>query len=113
MWYCFFFFFSSRRRHTRYWRDWSSDVCSSDLIAGRHAVLLRPVVALAVHRALHERIPADDPLRLTLREVDTRAVAAKAGRSRECLRLREQRSVVPAPREPHRECAQIPPVAHW
>src|SRR5947209_13840451 len=29
---CFcFFFFSSRRRHTRYWRDWSSDVCSSDL----------------------------------------------------------------------------------
>src|SRR5258707_11010314 len=27
----FIFFFSSRRRHTRYWRDWSSDVCSSDL----------------------------------------------------------------------------------
>src|SRR3712207_9090271 len=30
--YSLFFFFSSRRRHTRYWRDWSSDVCSSDLI---------------------------------------------------------------------------------
>src|SRR5215203_6841277 len=29
-----FFFFSSRRRHTRYWRDWSSDVCSSDLLLG-------------------------------------------------------------------------------
>src|SRR3712207_8811065 len=28
---CSLFFFSSRRRHTRYWRDWSSDVCSSDL----------------------------------------------------------------------------------
>src|SRR6266496_5166170 len=27
----FFFFFSSRRRHTRPLRDWSSDVCSSDL----------------------------------------------------------------------------------
>src|SRR6476620_3319185 len=26
-----FFFFSIRRLHTRYWRDWSSDVCSSDL----------------------------------------------------------------------------------
>src|SRR6266852_6632265 len=26
-----FFFFSSRRRHTRCYRDWSSDVCSSDL----------------------------------------------------------------------------------
>src|SRR6266446_2387446 len=33
----FFFFFSSRRRHTRLQGDWSSDVCSSDLIvpAGR------------------------------------------------------------------------------
>ena len=30
-----FFFFSSRRRHTRYWRDWSSDVCSSDLQRSR------------------------------------------------------------------------------
>src|SRR5258707_3902454 len=29
---CRVFFFSSRRRHTRYWRDWSSDVCSSDLV---------------------------------------------------------------------------------
>src|SRR6478672_1455432 len=27
-----FFFFSSRRRHTRSDRDWSSDVCSSDLL---------------------------------------------------------------------------------
>src|SRR5439155_14147179 len=31
----FFFFFSSRRRHTRWPRDWSSDVCSSDLIGFR------------------------------------------------------------------------------
>src|SRR6478672_12978739 len=29
----FYFFFSSRRRHTRSDRDWSSDVCSSDLVA--------------------------------------------------------------------------------
>src|SRR5690606_40724459 len=28
---CIEFFFSSRRRHTRFSRDWSSDVCSSDL----------------------------------------------------------------------------------
>src|SRR3989475_5505834 len=32
--YFFFFFFSSRRRHTRFDCDWSSDVCSSDLVAG-------------------------------------------------------------------------------
>src|SRR5262249_56471920 len=29
---CYFFFFSSRRRHTRLVSDWSSDVCSSDLL---------------------------------------------------------------------------------
>src|SRR2546429_9546232 len=34
MWYCAFFF-SSRRRHTRCSRDWSSDVCSSDLVVAR------------------------------------------------------------------------------
>src|SRR5690606_39714630 len=33
------FFVSSRRRHTRFSRDWSSDVCSSDLIA--HLAVLR------------------------------------------------------------------------
>src|SRR5271169_4728233 len=32
---CVFFFFSSRRRHTRCYRDWSSDVCSSDLLTRR------------------------------------------------------------------------------
>src|SRR5256884_1639858 len=36
----FWFFFSSRRRHTRCSRDWSSDVCSSDL--SRCAALRRP-----------------------------------------------------------------------
>src|SRR5207249_3072853 len=35
----FVFFFSSRRRHTRSKRDWSSDVCSSDLVAGREDLL--------------------------------------------------------------------------
>src|SRR2546422_2151229 len=39
----FFFFFSSRRRHTRCSRDWSSDVCSSDLTrARRHSRGARP-----------------------------------------------------------------------
>src|SRR3712207_7555669 len=33
-------FFSSRRRHTRYWRDWSSDVCSSDLTVTQ--ILVKP-----------------------------------------------------------------------
>src|SRR5690606_39629009 len=37
----FFFFFSSRRRHTRFSRDWSSDVCSSDLSTVIIADILR------------------------------------------------------------------------
>src|SRR2546422_10848973 len=41
---CFFFFFSSRRRHTRCSRDWSSDVCSSDL---QHCFTVGIVIALA------------------------------------------------------------------
>src|SRR3712207_5953386 len=55
---CIFFFFSSRRRHTRYWRDWSSDVCSSDLS-------LKKLVARAKKRGyitydeLNEALPQD------------------------------------------------------
>src|SRR3989442_2281847 len=43
---CNFFFFSSRRRHTRCGRDWSSDVCSSDL---------PQALAVAPGRELHPR----------------------------------------------------------
>src|SRR5688500_20092072 len=55
----FYFFFSSRRRHTRLQGDWSSDVCSSDLVVtiertgetgperAKHG-LLRALVANAV-----------------------------------------------------------------
>src|SRR5438046_3726915 len=41
---CFFFFFSSRRRHTRLVSDWSSDVCSSDLLVRRHEKIREPLV---------------------------------------------------------------------
>src|SRR5690606_2286402 len=40
----FYFFFSSRRRHTRFSRDWSSDVCSSDL-AIRHTPRVPNIIA--------------------------------------------------------------------
>src|SRR5207253_6582773 len=36
------FFFSSRRRHTRWPRDWSSDVCSSDLDRSAHLAFFFP-----------------------------------------------------------------------
>src|SRR5690349_22721470 len=43
------FFFSSRRRHTRSLRDWSSDVCSSDLSAISMYMSLAPAFA-RIHR---------------------------------------------------------------
>src|SRR3989449_6195491 len=49
----FCFFFSSRRRHTRCSRDWSSDVCSSDLavIVGNEGAGIRPQLnAVAAQR---------------------------------------------------------------
>src|SRR6266508_5922367 len=47
----FFFFFSSRRRHTRWPRDWSSDVCSSDLDAGDTLIRLSGTGEKLLHRA--------------------------------------------------------------
>src|SRR5699024_12292443 len=41
-----FFFFSSRRRHTRSKRDWSSDVCSSDLKYVSFFILLFKMILL-------------------------------------------------------------------
>src|SRR3712207_6897736 len=60
------FFFSSRRRHTRYWRDWSSDVCSSDLTTlrklGADAVVVgeceEVLPMLAAPRADWHKIPS-------------------------------------------------------
>src|SRR5262245_65880970 len=48
------FFFSSRRRHTRCLSDWSSDVCSSDLIFITHPVTRRK--SLYVNRLMTKRI---------------------------------------------------------
>src|SRR5207249_8907335 len=57
---CYSFFFSSRRRHTRSKRDWSSDVCSSDLHIARQVRVtaqgiqrhrIHPVLVRVVKRA--------------------------------------------------------------
>src|SRR6267378_882273 len=55
MYLIFFFFFSSRRRHTRSLRDWSSDVCSSDLPVPRtnHGVACALRTLGARRRGIH------------------------------------------------------------
>src|SRR6266480_308795 len=47
---CFFFFFSSRRRHTRLTCEWSSDVCSSDLLGPRLGEVARHAEDAGVDR---------------------------------------------------------------
>src|SRR5690606_40085619 len=49
------FFFSSRRRHTRFSRDWSSDVCSSDLLEIVELLREDIVIVLPSHHALARR----------------------------------------------------------
>src|SRR5690606_39362386 len=58
-------FFSSRRRHTRFSRDWSSDVCSSDLVAAareKHAAIqaAKLQAAAPVVQALPQATPLVD-----------------------------------------------------
>src|SRR3712207_8965248 len=63
---CIIFFFSSRRRHTRYWRDWSSDVCSSDL---KFLHLVEEATQPAVHHRDLTSVQRLHPLELPLGEV--------------------------------------------
>src|SRR6266511_4205079 len=85
--YHFFFFFSSRRRHTRFSRDWSSDVCSSDLNGG-----LRGEDARAIRRGRGEAAGGSVP---PARPVSVRprvpGVVAEAADVRDIRRLAPRR----------------------
>src|SRR5439155_8714025 len=83
----FFFFFSSRRRHTRWPRDWSSDVCSSDLRLA-HFLQSRGVTRVLRRSSIRglrlysvESVPAGWPGRSVLHRSEERRVG-KECRSR-------------------------------
>src|SRR2546422_11701645 len=59
--FIFFFFFSSRRRHTRCSRDWSSDVCSSDLSCAVRFAAPLPLGLLVIGSAIGCRSRAERP----------------------------------------------------
>src|SRR2546430_10613553 len=82
------FFFSSRRRHTRFDCDWSSDVCSSDLVRDERWVLLRaaalePVAARGDQAWSSGRRHSDDPKA----RVATMTLATMIGRRSEERRV--------------------------
>src|SRR5215467_14949750 len=66
----FFFFFSSRRRHTRLQGEWSSDVCSSDLVGARVQALYTVTQRVAGRQHEHRDVEAEPPRRPD--DVDTR-----------------------------------------
>src|SRR3712207_8336871 len=69
--YGLFFFFSSRRRHTRYWRDWSSDVCSSDLRVGQAGAAEAEAADRRVDEQLRNRLAAGGASTAALRHGGT------------------------------------------
>src|SRR5690606_3036804 len=70
----FFFFFSSRRRHTRFSRDWSSDVCSSTF---GHVSLDSDVPVLVLRVPAGEE-PRFGPIDRIVVPLDGSATAAQA-----------------------------------
>src|SRR5699024_6588306 len=87
MYYCLFdFFFSSRRRHTRSKRDWSSDVCSSDLrLAGLRVITIGAGQQASANEAAIslDALPAADAraLRKRLLTAEVRQAIAEAGQT--------------------------------
>src|SRR5439155_14685054 len=110
------FFFSSRRRHTRWPRDWSSDVCSSDLgcdarygcrILWRspsYALLVILTIALGIginvtvfsviHAVLWRSLPYPDAGRIVSIEADTQAIPSAYASPDRALDLRQQSRLV-------------------
>src|SRR5699024_12210289 len=82
------FFFSSRRRHTRSKRDWSSDVCSSDLLEqqvigkpqdAKCAVLLKTAIEDSFKRLIEPSVEREIRNRLT--EIGEEQAISEIGRA--------------------------------
>src|SRR5690606_40134368 len=102
------FFFSSRRRHTRFSRDWSSDVCSSDLSMIHNVPLLGSGAYLSLQKEDVRWSGADvadvaqagwwmsiqNPIQLgkleTANQVDIRSEERRVGKECRCVLARER-----------------------
>src|SRR6266852_4868914 len=101
----YFFFFSSRRRHTRCYRDWSSDVCSSDLfgLVGKppDQVTSQEVFAWAYGRGLSGKEPSATTIAARIACLSSFfrfLIRMKAVIANPCEQLERPRPVQSAPR---------------
>src|SRR5207253_5433040 len=78
-----YFFFSSRRRHTRWPRDWSSDVCSSDLTTARRRAVVLPADLSRAKGTDRQRAGAVAGARRLDRRLRARREGSRAPRSEE------------------------------
>src|SRR5437870_12968206 len=85
------FFFSSRRRHTRWPRDWSSDVCSSDLVPGEPGVFAR-VPAVEKSRAVMPLLELRSEERRVGKECRSRWRQLDEYNHTECMQMRIESS---------------------
>src|SRR3989440_863641 len=90
-----FFFFSSRRRHTRSDRDWSSDVCSSDLN-------FEPTYEVIPHAKKRNNPKIVSELKSAAREAEAIYLAADPDREGEAICQHLAEEIVPKrPKKPH------------
>src|SRR2546422_4651147 len=75
--YVVFFFFSSRRRHTRCSRDWSSDVCSSDLVRAACDGSLKRLGVDAIDLYYQHRVDRTVPIEETVGAMAALVTAGK------------------------------------
>src|SRR5690606_29791574 len=80
MWAVSSFFFTSRRRHTRFSRDWSSDVCSSDL--GEGGLDIHRLIAQTIQTELVPRLIGKDPAQIEHIWADLWSITHFLGRDR-------------------------------
>src|SRR5690606_40103720 len=83
-----FFFFSSRRRHTRFSRDWSSDVCSSDLYYSHVNTSSPGQLRCSLHETIrgHTAYPysGSGTSIWTILEIADRSEERRVGKARSC-----------------------------
>src|SRR3990167_10705011 len=94
---CLFFFFSSRRRHTRFDCDWSSDVCSSDLVGKYLGDYVREMgISFDELMALGRKNPSDhhEPLNMAVLALRTTAHANAVRSEEHTSELQSQSNLV-------------------